>query len=182
MLTLAEDLSRKQLKPMGKCISVDSEKVSFIRNRTARYSELQGRRPRILIARFATNGSERAVKRIAAAFADMGFDVDLNLSVLAPVALARIAAENDVHAIGIPCISPKSKRLVTELLKCLKAECDQNILVVAWISLQSQGFNRSFRTGDGNLKIFGSETGHNNAASQILDSLEQQSSEFAKVN
>ena len=157
---------------MEKSIPADSEKISFIRNRTARYSKLQGRRPRILITRFPPNGSERAVKSIAAAFADMGFDVDINLSVQAPVVLARIAAENDVHAIGIPCISSKSKRFVAELLKFLKTEGGQNILVVAWMAVQSEGFNASFRVGDGNLKIFIPETGYNNSAGQILDDLE----------
>ena len=90
---------------MQKSIPVHSEKISFIRNRTARYSKLEGRRPRILITRLPSNGPEQAVKRIAAAFADMGFDVDINLCVQTPVVLARIAAENDVHAIGISCIS-----------------------------------------------------------------------------
>jgi methylmalonyl-CoA mutase len=157
---------------MGKSIPANSEKINFIRNRTARYSKLQGRRPRILITRFPPNGSERAVKSIAAAFADMGFDVDINLAVMAPVALARIAAENDVHAIGIPCISSKSKRFVAELLKSLKTECGRNILVVAWMAVQSEGFNASFKAADGKLKIFGSETGYNDSASQILDDLE----------
>jgi methylmalonyl-CoA mutase len=157
---------------MEKLIPANSEKISFIRNRTARYSELQGRRPRILITRFAPNGSERAVKSIAAAFADMGFDVDINLSVRAPVALARIAAENDVHAIGIPCISSKSKRFVAELLKFLKTEGGRNILVVAWMSVHSENFNTFFKAADGKLKIFRSETGYNDSASQILDDLE----------
>jgi len=157
---------------MEKLTPANSEKISFIRNRTARYSELQGRRPRILITRFAPNGSERAVKGIAAAFAEMGFDVDINLSVRAPVALARIAAENDVHAIGIPCISSKSKHFVAELLKFLKTEDGRNILVVVWMSVHSENFNTFFKAGDGKLKFFRSEIGYNDSASQILDDLE----------
>jgi methylmalonyl-CoA mutase len=167
---------------MEKFIPANSEKISFIRNRTARYSKLQGRRPRILITRFPPNGSERAVKSIATAFADMGFDVDINLSVREPVALARIAAENDVHAIGIPCISSKSKRFIAELLKFLKAEGGRNILVVAWMSVHSESFNTYFKAGDGKLKIFTSEIGYNDSISQILDDLEQHSLEFGTVN
>jgi len=157
---------------MEKFIPVNSEKISFIRNRTAKYSELQGRRPRILITRFAPNGSERAVKSTAAAFAEMGFDVDMNLSVLPPVALARIASENDVHVIGIPCISTKSKRFVAELLKFLKTEGGQNILVVVWMSAHLESFNISFKAGNGKFKIFRSEIGYKDSASQILDDLE----------
>ena len=157
---------------MEKFTPANSEKISFISNRTDRYSKLQGRRPRILISRFPPNGSERAVKNIATAFADMGFDVDINLAVMAPVALARIAADNDVHAIGIPCISFKNKHFVTEFLKSLKTECGRNIPVVAWMAVQSEDFNASFRAGDGNLKIFGPETGYNDSAGEILDELE----------
>jgi methylmalonyl-CoA mutase len=157
---------------MEDSITANSEKKSFIRNRTAGYFKLQGRRPRILITRFPPNGSERAVKSIATAFADMGFDVDINLAVMAPVALARIAAENDVHAIGIPCISSKSQRFITELLTSLKTEFGRNILVVAWVAVQSEGFNTAFRVSDGNFKIFGPETGYNDSAGQILDDLE----------
>jgi methylmalonyl-CoA mutase cobalamin-binding domain/chain len=160
---------------MAKSIPANSEKISFIRNRTAGYSKLQGRRPRILITRFSPNDSERAIKSIATAFADMGFDVDINLSVQEPVALARIAAENDVHAIGIPCISSKSKRFIAELLKFLKTEGGRNILVVAWMSDRSESFNTAFKAGDGKLKIFTSEIGYNNSVSQILDDLERHS-------
>jgi methylmalonyl-CoA mutase cobalamin-binding domain/chain len=101
----------------------------------------------------------------------MGFDVDINLSVRAPVALARIAAENDVHAIGIPCISSESKRFVADLLKFLKTEGGRNILVVAWMSAHSENFNTSFKAGDGKLKIFRSEIGYNDSVGQILDDL-----------
>ena len=157
---------------MEKSIPADRQKISSIRNRTARYSKLQGRRPRILITRFPPNGSERAVKSIATAFADMGFDVDINLSVLKPVVLAQMAAENDVHAIGIPCISSKSRRYIAELLKVLKTEGGRNILVVAWMSVHSESFTTPFKAGDGKLKIFTSEIGYNDSVSQILDDLE----------
>ena len=160
---------------MEKSIPADSEKISSIRNRTAGFSKLQGRRPRILITRFPPNGSERAVKSMATTFADMGFDVDINLSVFEPVALARLAAENDVHAIGIPCISSKSKRFIAELLKFLKTEGGRNILVVAWMSVHSESFNSPFKAGDGKFKIFTSEIGYNNSVSQILDDLERHS-------
>jgi methylmalonyl-CoA mutase cobalamin-binding domain/chain len=112
----------------------------------------------------------------------MGFDVDINLSVLKPVALAQIAAENDVHAIGIPCISSKSRRFIAELLKFLKTKGGRNILVVAWMSVHSESFNTPFKDGDGKLKIFTSEIGYNDTVSQILDDLEQHSLEFGTVN
>jgi methylmalonyl-CoA mutase len=157
---------------MRKIIQGNGDKISFLRNRTASYLKLQGRRPRILITRIPPNGSERTVKSAAAAFANIGFDVDINLSVQAPVAVARIAVENDVHAIGIPCVSSESEPFVTELLTSLDAECDQRILVVVWMSVQSEDLGASLKSGMGNFRIFGPETGYNDSASQILDNLE----------
>jgi methylmalonyl-CoA mutase len=157
---------------MGKLIQANGEKISSLRNRTASYFLLQGRRPRILITRIYPNGPERTAKSVAATFADIGFDVDINLSVQSPAAVARIAVENDVHAIGLPCISSESEPFLSELLTSLNAECDQSILVVAWVSAQSEDLSTSLKPGIGNFKIFGPETGYIDSAIQILDNLE----------
>lgn len=157
---------------MGKRIQANGESISFLRNRTATYFKMQGRRPRIMITRIPPNGSERTAKSIATVFADMGFDVDINLSVQTPVAVARIAVENDVHAIGIPCVSSDGEPFITELLSSLNAQCGRNILVVVWMSAQSEDFRAFCKPGTGNFKIFGPEIGYNDCASQILDSLE----------
>jgi methylmalonyl-CoA mutase len=154
---------------MGKRIQANDENVSFLRERTATYFKLQGRRPRIMITRIPPNGSERIIKRVAAAFADIGFDVDINLSILPPAAVARIAVENDVHVIGIPCLSFDSEPFVTELLTSLNLEYDQNILVVAWLSLNSGGLSTSFDPGIGQFSFFGPQTAYGDSVSQILD-------------
>jgi len=161
----------REIKPMGKRIQSNDEKTSFLRDRTAAYFKLQGRRPRILITRIPPNGSERTGKCVAAAFADIGFDVDINLSVLSPAAVARIAIENDVHAIGIPCVASDSEPFLTELLTFLHGEQARNILVVAWLGMNSTAFSSSDKPGFGKLRVFGPETGYNDAASQILDDL-----------
>jgi methylmalonyl-CoA mutase len=157
---------------MGKLIRANGEKISFLRNRTASYFKLRGRRPRILITRISPNGLERTVKSVAANFADIGFDVDINLSIQSPAAVARIAVENDVHAVGLPCVSSESEPFVSELLTSLRAECGQSILVVAWMSPQLEDFSKFLKPGIGNFKIFGPGTGYNDSASQILDNLE----------
>lgn len=157
---------------MGKRIQANDEKIRLLRNRTATYFKLQGRRPRILITRIPPNGSERTVKSLAAAFADIGFDVDINLFVQPPPAVARIAIENDVHAIGIPCVSSDSEPFVKELLTSLDAKCDQPILVVAWLTVPSGAFRAPLQSGIGNFRIFGPETSYNDSAGLILDNLE----------
>ena len=41
------------------------------------FAELEGRRPRILVAKMGQDGHDRGAKVIATAFADLGFDVDV---------------------------------------------------------------------------------------------------------
>jgi methylmalonyl-CoA mutase len=157
---------------MGKRRQADDEKIRFLRNRTAAYLHRQGRRPRILITRIPPNGSERTVKSLAAVFADIGFDVDINLFIQPPPAVARIAIENDVHVIGIPCVSSDSEPFVNELLTSLEAKCVQPILVVAWLAVQPGVFSASLASGIGNFRIFDPETSYNESAGLILDNLE----------
>jgi methylmalonyl-CoA mutase cobalamin-binding domain/chain len=94
------------------------------------------------------------------------------LSVLPPAAVARIAVENDVHAIGIPCVSPDSEPFVTELLTSLNGEHGQNIPVVAWVSVNAKDFSAAFKPGIENLRLFGPHTDDDDSASQILDAIE----------
>ena len=42
------------------------------------FVELEGRRPRMLIAKVGQDGHDRGGKVIATGFADMGFDVDIS--------------------------------------------------------------------------------------------------------
>lgn len=156
---------------MEKSTPAGDEKIRTLRDRTATYLKSQGRRPRILITRIPTNGSERTGKSVAAALADIGFDVDVNLSVLPPAAVARIALENDVHAIGIPCVSSVSEPFVTELLASLNGEWSQRILVVVWLSASANDISTTLTPGTGNLRIFGPQTDYNDSAIQILDAL-----------
>jgi methylmalonyl-CoA mutase len=157
---------------MQKPNPADDEKIRCLRERTATIFKLQGRHPRILITRIPPNGSEQSVKSAAAAFADMGFDVDINLSDLPPAAMARIAIENDVHVIGITCVSSTSAPFITQLLSSLDAGGGQSIQVVVSISVQSGDFNSSLDPGKGNFRIFGAETDCSHVADQILAALE----------
>jgi methylmalonyl-CoA mutase len=150
------------------------EKISLLRSRTAGYSRLCGRRPRLLITRYSSNASERVVKRIAAAFADMGFDVDIIMAAKTPAVVARFAVENDVHAIAVAFDSSfPSERYLSELLTSLKTECGREVMVIVWLSTQPTASDASIGTVKGNLKIFGPKTGYDEAASKVIDDLEQ---------
>ncbi len=90
----------------------------------------QGRRPRILIVKLGQDGHDRGMKVIATAFADLGFDVDIGPLFQVPEEAARMAVDNDVHAIGISSQAAGHKTLVPELIRALKEIGAEGITVV----------------------------------------------------
>ncbi|GIR22005.1 MAG: hypothetical protein CM15mP36_12120 [Flavobacteriales bacterium] len=98
-----------------------------------KFAEIDGRRPRILIAKIGQDGHDRGAKVIATSFADIGFDVDIGPLFQTPEEVAKQAVENDVHIIGI---SPAGghKTLVPNLIKELKKYgCDDKMIVVGGV-------------------------------------------------
>ena len=77
-----------------------------------KFAEIDGRRPRILIAKIGQDGHDRGAKVIATSFADIGFDVDIGPLFQTPEEVAKQAVENDVHIIGISSLAGGHKTLV----------------------------------------------------------------------
>jgi len=94
------------------------------------FEKEHGRRPRILIVKLGQDGHDRGMKVIATAFADFGFDVDIGPLFQIPEEAARMAVDNDVHAIGISSQAAGHKTLVPELIKALKDIGAEGITVV----------------------------------------------------
>ena len=90
-----------------------------LQNKIIKFEKDQGRRPRILVAKMGQDGHDRGARVIAAAFADIGFDVDVGPLFLTLV-IANMAIDNDVHAIGISTLAGGHKTLVPELIEVLK--------------------------------------------------------------
>jgi methylmalonyl-CoA mutase len=147
--------------------------IGLIRHRTSRFFENQGRRPRILITRIHPMSPDREVKIIAAAFADMGFDVDINTSAQSPIDIARLAMENDVHVVGIPGISADKQTLISKLITALNAESGKKILLAIWTHHQPDDTVRVFKARNDKIEIFKFDTDATDFAKQILDVLEQ---------
>jgi methylmalonyl-CoA mutase len=55
----------------------ESGAIDKVRDLTDQFEALEGRRPRILVAKMGQDGHDRGAKVISTAFADMGFDVDV---------------------------------------------------------------------------------------------------------
>ena len=106
------------------------ERIQRVLDRTARFEALEGRRPRILVAKMGQDGHDRGQKVIATAFADLGFDVDIGPLFSTPEETARQAAENDVHVVGVSSLAAGHLTLVPALRAALAEQGRDDILVV----------------------------------------------------
>ena len=94
------------------------------------FEAIEGRRPRILIAKMGQDGHDRGQKVIATAFADLGFDVDIGPLFQTPEEAARQAVENDVHVIGASSLAAGHLTLVPELRAALAELGREDIMIV----------------------------------------------------
>jgi methylmalonyl-CoA mutase len=93
-------------------------------------ASLEGRRPRILVAKVGQDGHDRGQKVIATAFADLGFDVDVGPMFSTPQEVARQAVENDVHIVGVSSLAAGHLTLVPQLRKSLDELGRGDIMIV----------------------------------------------------
>ncbi|MDH3771916.1 MAG: cobalamin-dependent protein, partial [Nitrospirota bacterium] len=94
------------------------------------FADVEGRRPRLLVAKLGQDGHDRGAKVIATAFADIGFDVDIGALFQTPEEAAREAIENDVHVVGVSSLAAGHQVLVPELIEQLEHQGGEDILVV----------------------------------------------------
>ncbi len=138
----------------------------------ARFAKLEGRRPRLLVAKLGQDGHDRGAKVIATAFADMGFDVDIGPLFQTPAEVARQAVENDVHLVGVSSLAAGHKTLVPELIAELRALKRPDILVICGGVIPAQDYK--FLHDAGCVGVFGPGTVIPEAAKQILHLLLRQ--------
>ena len=134
-----------------------------------RFARWDGRRPRILVAKMGQDGHDRGAKVIATSFADLGFDVDIGPLFQTPEEVARQAAENDVHVIGISSLAGAHKALVPELLQSLKAIGRDDIGVIVGGVIPADDYQTLYEAGV--MGIFGPGTVIAKAAQDILKKL-----------
>ena len=130
------------------------------------FAELEGRRPRILVAKLGQDGHDRGAKVIATAFADLGFDVDIGPLFQTPAEAARQAAENDVHILGISSLAAGHKTLVPQTIAALKELGRDDILVVVGGVIPQQDYE--FLKQAGAAAVFGPGTVVAKAAQELL--------------
>ncbi len=77
---------------------------------------------RMLVAKPGLDGHSNAAEQIAVRARDAGFEVIYQGIRLTPGEIARAAADEDVHVVGLSILSGAHALLVPEVLRCLRAE------------------------------------------------------------
>ncbi|MFM6964474.1 MAG: methylmalonyl-CoA mutase [Sphingomonadales bacterium] len=133
------------------------------------FMQLEGRRPRIMIAKMGQDGHDRGAKVIASSFADIGFDVDIGPLFQTPQEAAKQAIENDVHIVGVSSLAAGHKTLVPAVIEALERAGRSDIMVVAGGVIPQQDYAYLFEAGV--FGIYGPGTKIALAAQEILQLL-----------
>ena len=136
------------------------------------FAQLEGRRPRILVAKMGQDGHDRGAKVIASGFSDLGFDVDIGPLFQTPQEVAEQAVENDVHLVGVSSLAAGHKTLIPELISCLRNLGRFDIRVVAGGVIPAKDYD--FLKKEGVVAVFGPGTILSEAACEILNQLLQE--------
>jgi methylmalonyl-CoA mutase len=112
-----------------------------------KFAEADGRRPRILVAKMGQDGHDRGQKVIATAFADIGFDVDVGSLFSTPEEVARQAADNDVHVVGVSSLAAGHLSLVPALRDALADVGRPDIMIVVGGVIPPGDFEELFAAG-----------------------------------
>jgi methylmalonyl-CoA mutase len=146
-------------------------KIGAVRKSTEAFAANHGRRPRILIAKMGQDGHDRGAKVVATAYADLGFDVDIGPLFQSPEETAKMAAENDVHVVGISSLAGGHKTLLVQLREELGKLGRGDIMVIVGGVVPAQDY--AFLKENGAAAVFGPGTQIPDAAQQLIDDLER---------
>ncbi|KAK2514819.1 Mut [Columba guinea] len=149
----------------------ESDEILHAINRVNKFTDREGRRPRILVAKMGQDGHDRGAKVIATGFADIGFDVDIGPLFQTPREVAQQAVDADVHCVGVSTLAAGHKTLVPELIKELTALGRPDILVICGGVIPPQDYVFLYEAGVAN--VFGPGTRIPKAAVQVLDDIEK---------
>ncbi len=130
------------------------------------FAELEGRRPRIMVAKMGQDGHDRGAKVVATGYADLGFDVDIGPLFQTPAEAAKQAMENDVHILGISSLAAGHKTLVPQVIEELKKYGREDIMVIVGGVIPPQDYQFLFDAGA--VAVYGPGTRISDAAIEIL--------------
>ena len=147
----------------------DSESFKKAQAMTDEFAKLEGRRPRIMVAKMGQDGHDRGAKVVATGYADLGFDVDMGPLFQTPAEAAKQAVENDVHIMGVSSLAAGHKTLVPQVIEELKKLGREDIMVVVGGVIPPQDYDFLFQSGA--ACIFGPGTVISESAIKMMELL-----------
>jgi len=136
---------------------------------TDKFAKMEGRRPRIMVAKMGQDGHDRGAKVVATGYADMGFDVDMGPLFQTPAEAAKQAVENDVHIFGASSLAAGHKTLLPQVIEELKKLGREDIMVVAGGVIPPQDYQFLFDAGV--AAVFGPGTPVSTSAIRMMELL-----------
>ena len=134
-----------------------------------KFATIEGRRPRIMVAKMGQDGHDRGAKVVSTGYADIGFDVDIGPLFQTPAEAAKDAVENDVHVLGVSSLAAGHKTLVPQVIEELRKLGREDIMVIVGGVIPPQDYQFLYDLGV--VGIFGPGTSIPAAATQILEVL-----------
>ena len=148
-----------------------SEGVSFysskefmaLQERTEGFKKKTGRRPRILLTHMGKNAETQGMKGFAIVYSNVGFDVDISPAGMTPELVAKMAADNDVHVVGVFGPDSDQSLRVSTLFAALKEKEAEDIKVMVdhrHLMEQNKGRSQGFeilaaRSANNTLDLIG---------------------------
>lgn len=99
-------------------------------SRVSAFAELEGRKPRILIAKMGQDGHDRGQKVVATAFSDLGFDVVIGPLFQTPEEAAALGVDQCVDIIAASSLAAGHLTLVPGLRDALADQGRSDILII----------------------------------------------------
>ena len=134
-----------------------------------KFAAMEGRRPRIMIAKMGQDGHDRGAKVVSTGYADIGFDVDIGPLFQTPEETAKQAVENDVHILGVSSLAAGHKTLVPQVIEELKKLGREDIMVICGGVIPAKDYDFLYKAGA--AAIFGPGSPVTSAAVKILEIL-----------
>ena len=152
----------------------DMEKANAL---AKEFEKLEGRRPRIFLAKMGQDGHDRGQKVLATSFADMGWDVDVGPLFQTPEETAQDAVDNDVHMVGFSSLAAGHKTLLPALVEELRKRGREDILVTIGGVIPAQDYDYLYDHGA--AAIFGPGTNIPKCCIKLLQMLVDRAKEEA---
>ena len=152
----------------------DMEKANAL---AKEFEKLEGRRPRIFLAKMGQDGHDRGQKVLATSFADMGWDVDVGPLFQTPEETAQDAVDNDVHMVGFSSLAAGHKTLLPALVEELAKRGREDILVTIGGVIPAQDYDYLYDHGA--AAIFGPGTNIPKCCIKLLQMLVDRAKEEA---